>query len=86
MGNSAGHLDFLIENDAVVDFNLSQHAELKESLKKSWCLPSIKSYVAFAPKNPKSREYAKILSDFMLESRKNGKLKEILKKYNIKEW
>lgn len=43
-------------------------------------------YVAFSPSNPKSKEYAKILSDGMAEIRETGTLKNILSKYGLKDW
>lgn len=43
-------------------------------------------YIAFSPKNPKSKEYAKILSDGVVELRNNGELEKILKKYGQKDW
>lgn len=43
-------------------------------------------YIAFSPANPKSSEYAEILSKGLPELRKSGELVDILKKYNIKDW
>jgi len=43
-------------------------------------------YIAFSPANPKSKEYAKILSDGTAEMRKSGELAKILAKYGQKDW
>lgn len=43
-------------------------------------------YIAFSPKNPKSKEYAKILSDGIKEMRQSGELATILAKYGQKDW
>lgn len=43
-------------------------------------------YIAFSPKNPKSAEWARILSDGVKEFRQNGRLAEILKWYGVKDW
>lgn len=43
-------------------------------------------YISFSPKNPKSKEYAKILSDGMKELRASGELEAILKKYGFSDW
>lgn len=43
-------------------------------------------YIAFSPNNPKSKEYAKILSDGIVEMRKSGELAKILAKYGQKDW
>lgn len=43
-------------------------------------------YIGFSPKNPKSKEYAKILSDGMDKMRASGELKKILAKYGLEDW
>jgi len=43
-------------------------------------------YIAFSPANPKSKEYAKILSDGIVELRKSGELAKILGEYGQKDW
>jgi len=45
-----------------------------------------KAYIAFSPKHPKSKEYAKMLSDGIDAMRKSGELKKILEKYGLKDW
>jgi polar amino acid transport system substrate-binding protein len=81
----AGRLDFLLENDSIVNYNVEGNKEFANSLKKSLCLAPIKSYVAFSPKNPNSKEYAKIISDYMITAKKNGRLKEIFAKYHVSQ-
>jgi polar amino acid transport system substrate-binding protein len=43
-------------------------------------------YIAFSPVSSDSGDLAKILSDGVKELRANGKMKEILSKYNIEDW
>jgi len=43
-------------------------------------------FIAFSPVRVKSKEFVKILSDGTEELRKNGRLKEILKKYGLEDW
>ena len=43
-------------------------------------------YIAFSPKNPNAQKYADILSNGMIEIRKNGELNKILSKYSLKDW
>ncbi|MCF8068017.1 MAG: transporter substrate-binding domain-containing protein [Desulfobacterales bacterium] len=43
-------------------------------------------YIAFSPANPKSAEYAQILSDGLKELRASGKLNDILSKYGLTDW
>lgn len=45
-----------------------------------------KVYLAFSPMNPKSREYARILSDGIREMRASGELQKILDKYGLQDW
>lgn len=43
-------------------------------------------YIAFSPKNPKSAEYARLLSEGMTRLRKSGELKKLLTKYGLSDW
>lgn len=43
-------------------------------------------YIAFSPKNPKSQEYAKILSKGIERLRSSGELQTILEKYGQTDW
>lgn len=43
-------------------------------------------YVVFSPNNPKSKEYAEILSNGWQKLRKSGKLGKILSKYGVDDW
>jgi len=52
----------------------------KENLDES------KLYIAFSPKNPKSKEYAKLISDGIEQMRLSGELREILAKYKLTDW
>jgi polar amino acid transport system substrate-binding protein len=48
--------------------------------------PAEKNYIAFSPANPKSKEYASILSKGLEKMRATGELKQILGKYYMKDW
>jgi len=52
----------------------------KESLDES------KLYIAFSPKNPKSKEYAKLITDGIEQMRLSGELSQILAKYKLTDW
>lgn len=45
-----------------------------------------KIYIAFSPANPKSKEYAALLSAGIEKMRKTGELKKILARYYVKDW
>jgi polar amino acid transport system substrate-binding protein len=42
--------------------------------------------MAFSPKNPKSKEYAKLLSAGIEQMRLSGELSKILAKYQLTDW
>jgi len=42
-----------------------------------------KVFVCFSPKNPKSKDYAKVLADGIKEMEKSGEIFRILKKYGV---
>ena len=52
----------------------------KEGLEES------RLYIAFSPKNPKSKQYAKLITDGIEQMRVSGELKEILAKYGLTDW
>lgn len=45
-----------------------------------------KIYIAFSKTNSRSKHYAKHLTNAMLELKSNGKLNDLMKKYNIKNY
>ena len=61
--------------DAGIDL-IDSKAELDES----------KLYIAFSPKNPKSKEYARLITDGIEEMRLSGELSKILAKYKLTDW
>ena len=52
----------------------------KESYEKA------KIYLAFSPKNPKSKSYARLISKGIIEMRASGDLQKILDKYGMRDW
>jgi len=49
-------------------------------------LDESKLYIAFSPKNPKSKQYAKLITDGIEQMRLSGELGEILAKYKLRDW
>ncbi|MFO1242412.1 MAG: transporter substrate-binding domain-containing protein [Rickettsiales bacterium] len=43
-------------------------------------------YVAFGPKQPKAKEYARLMSKGTRELRASGELQKILDRYSVKDW
>lgn len=78
-------IDLFFEDEYVVKYysNINQK---KSNLKIAAIASTTDVYISFSPKLKSSKKYAKILSDGLIELRKNGKLKKILKKYGLSDW
>jgi polar amino acid transport system substrate-binding protein len=83
----AKRVDLIIANPNVFLYKLSTMGLNSSDYKK---IPIQNSanyvYIGFSPALKQSREYSKILSTGIAEMRKNGQLKILLKKYNVKDW
>lgn len=78
-------INTIIENPIV--FNYYQQEKYKEMhFVEAGCAETTELYIAFSPKNPRSKEFAKILSEGIEELRKDGTLIKIIEKYSLKEW
>jgi len=73
-----------LENRNVFNYTVKKNSIT--GIKEAGARIGAKIYIAFSPKNQKSTEYAKILSDGMAEIRSSGELKKILDKYGLKDW
>ncbi len=77
----------LIVEDANVLADYLKANKLDTQIKNLGCLETKRNvFIAFSPKNPKSKEYAEQLSKGIQELRKSGALKSILDKYGAKDW
>ena len=82
----AGRLDLTVEDPNVFTWIVKQN-KLSDKFEQVGSLVTRNPlYISFSPANPKSKEYAKILSDGIAEMRANGKLKALLDKYGLKDW
>jgi polar amino acid transport system substrate-binding protein len=81
-------VNVVVEDVSVIRYALKKLGLPPESLLEAGDdgKPDEGIFIAFSPKNPKSKEYAKILSEGMTELRKSGKLKILLEKYGLKDW
>jgi len=73
----------MVEDPYVLDYYFHFNKEIMP-FKKVAVIDFSDIYIAFSPKNPNSKKYAKILSDGMLEIKRSGELQKILDKYSIK--
>ncbi len=84
-----GKIDALIEDPAVlVDFLIENALfDILNDIEEAGMEGAPEAvFIAFSPVDPKSKQYADILSKGTSELRKSGKLAEILKKYEVKDW
>jgi polar amino acid transport system substrate-binding protein len=85
----AGKIDTLNEDKAVfIDYLVDNGMfDILSNTKEAGIEGDPESvYIAFSPVNPKSKEYADILTKGIAELRKSGELAKILKKYEMKDW
>lgn len=82
----SGRIDILLEDPNVVHYVAKQNGMDGQIQEVGALSANNPIFIAFSPSNPKSKEYAKILSDGIKEMRKSGQLKTILAKYNVKDW
>lgn len=82
---AAGRVDAAMESRAVLDYKLRQMG-LAGNLAIAGGTRSGPIYIAFSPKHPKARDYARILDDGIRAMRADGRLKAILDKYGVRDW
>jgi len=81
-----GRISTVIEDKSVLEYKINQMGK-SDLIKPSGTTDAvIDVYSSFSPKNPKSKEYAKILSEETLKMRNDGRLQKLLEKYGIKDW
>ena len=81
-----GRIDVIEDNETVVQYTLKKLGLRDQIIEAGTDKKPDYYFIAFSPKNPKSKKYAKILSDGIMKLRQTGKLGEILDKYGIKDW
>lgn len=81
-----GRIDAIVSSQAVFLYKTNQ-MNVKDKFKMVGKVGTAnKAYIAFSPTNPKSKQYAQILSDYVDSLRSSGELKTILKKYGLEDW
>ncbi len=79
-------IDAFVEEESVLKNFLFAKKMPMYSYRNAGCLKPDNVSIAFGPKEPKAKEYAKLLSDTVVAMRKDGRLKKILDKYGISDW
>ncbi|QCU90570.1 substrate-binding periplasmic protein [Thiomicrorhabdus sediminis] len=81
-----GRLTAIIEDKSVLEYKAKQIGKSEQVKVSGTTNVVIDVYSSFSPKNPKSAEYAKILSEETQKMRKDGRLKKLLDRYGIQDW
>jgi polar amino acid transport system substrate-binding protein len=79
-------IDAFVEEESVLKNHLYSKGLPETTYRNAGCLKPDNVSIAFGPKDPKGKEYAKLLSDTVSAMRKDGRLKKILDKYGISDW
>jgi polar amino acid transport system substrate-binding protein len=80
-----GRIDAIIESKTVFEYHLFSTGTPNKFAPAGVAYRE-NVYVAFSPAKPQSVEYARLLTDGMLELRRTGELAKILKKYGVTDW
>ena len=81
-------LDAVVEDQAVLAYTINEK-NWQSHYKDAGCERSVTPsglHIAFSPKHPKAREYAKLLQDEVTAMRADGRLKALLAKYGVPDW
>jgi polar amino acid transport system substrate-binding protein len=75
-----------VEEASVMNNHLHVNKLAPDTFRNAGCLKPDEVTIALSPKDPKAKEYAKLLSDTVVAMRKDGRLKSLLTKYGISDW
>ena len=81
-----GRIDAVIDDRAVIRYDLKRMGLDREFVAAGIGDEVQNSYIAFAPGNAKSPQYARMLSAGIIALRKTGELKKILSHYGLSDW
>lgn len=81
-----GRLDAVVDDANVLRFFVARQQLSGQLVSAGAGGQVMKNYLAFSPAHPKSRDYARILSQGLRALRKSGQLRKILAKYGLSDW
>lgn len=84
-----GRVGVVIDDRSVLKYNIAKmnlQGKVAFTLATGDVVKPSQLFIAFSPKNPKSAEYAKLLSEGMTALRASGELQKILAKYGLVDW
>lgn len=83
----SGKVDVIVEDASVMMFALMKLGLPPGQIKSAGSARDSQDlYIAFAPGNPASKEYAQQFDDGIRKLRAAGKLQQILSRYNLTDW
>lgn len=80
-----GKIDTIVENPFVFNY-YTEKKKVRDQYEDAGCTTGDDLYIGFSPANPRSKEFAKMLTNGIDELRKDGTLGKIINKYSLKEW
>jgi len=80
-----GIINTIVENPFVFNY-FTENKKIRDNFEEAGCTEGDPLYIGFSPKNPRSKEFAKILENGIEELRKDGTLGKIIEKYSLKDW
>lgn len=80
-----GKINTIVENPFVFNY-YTENKKIRDNFEEAGCTEGDPLYIGFSPKNPRSKEFAKILENGIEELRKDGTLGKIIEKYSLKDW
>ena len=80
-----GKIDTIVENPFVFNY-FTENKNIRDHFEEAGCTEGDPLYIGFSPKNPRAKEFAKILENGIEELRKDGTLGKIIQKYSLKDW
>lgn len=80
-----GKINTIVENPFVFNY-FTENLKIRDNFEEAGCNEGDTLYIGFSPKNPRSKEFAKILENGIEELRKDGTLGKIIEKYSLKDW
>ena len=84
-----GELGVVMDDRAVLKYTIARQnlqGKVAFTMATGDVVKPAKLFIAFSPKNPKSAEYAKLMSEGMIALRTSGELHKILAKYGLSDW
>ena len=80
-----GRITAILDEPFTLDYFIKTN-NLDNQFRKAGCLESQKMYIAFSPKNPMAKKYAKLFDYGIRELRKSGEFEKILSAYGLTDW